>query len=423
MNKKRLLITIIVLLIALIIGIVFITAGRQKPAVLDSKIQMTAFNAGLEPKEHAPGYGTTYEIFVYSFCDSDGDGIGDINGIRSKLDYIEDLGFDAIWLTPVHPSPTYHKYDVTDYFTIDPVFGTLEDYEALIAECHERGIKVIMDMVLNHTSTEHGWFKEASDYLRELPDDWEPDPSYCQYFDYYNFSRESKEGYAPLEGTNWYYEARFWSGMPDLNLSSGTGCDGGEPLARMAISRDSPGMSALPSVRGGLAHQIWRTAFRLGIYPDQVCAKDTGDEQLDTADKDDDAYERRPSRDWIAHGELADYHEQQGREGAAAAGQAHERRKLERKCGEGKETVARVHYKSPERPARLAGDSRNVFEGDPFRPEADPLVYAAREAVDLGQFKHRIAEPPRHETIIPRSVYEVYFGEAPHQPVEHAREE
>ena len=220
MNKKRLLITIIVLLIALIIGIVFITAGRQKPAVLDSKIQMTAFNAGLEPKEHAPGYGTTYEIFVYSFCDSDGDGIGDINGIRSKLDYIEDLGFDAIWLTPIHPSPTYHKYDVTDYFTIDPVFGTLEDYEALIAECHERGISVIMDMVLNHTSTEHGWFKEASDYLRELPDDWEPDSSYCQYFDYYNFSRESKEGYAPLEGTNWYYEARFWSGMPDLNLSS-----------------------------------------------------------------------------------------------------------------------------------------------------------------------------------------------------------
>ena len=80
---------------------------------------------------------TTYEIFVASFCDSDGDGTGDINGIRSKLDHIADLGFDAIWLTPVHPSATYHKYDVDDYFAIDPAFGRMEDYEALLKECHD----------------------------------------------------------------------------------------------------------------------------------------------------------------------------------------------------------------------------------------------------------------------------------------------
>ena len=84
----------------------------------------------------------TYEIFVGSFCDSNGDGTGDLNGIRSRLDYIADLGFDAIWLTPVHPSATYHKYDADDYFAIDPAFGTMEDYEALLKECHDKDIRV-----------------------------------------------------------------------------------------------------------------------------------------------------------------------------------------------------------------------------------------------------------------------------------------
>ena len=165
-------------------------------------------------------YRTTYEIFVSSFCDSDDDGTGDLNGVRSKLDYIADLGFNAIWLTPVHPSATYHKYDVDDYCAIDPSFGTMEDYEALLKECHARGIRVYMDLVLNHTSEEHEWFKAASDYLHELPSGWEPDTSYCKYFDYYNFSRQAQDGYAYLEGTEWFYEARFWSEMPDLNLNS-----------------------------------------------------------------------------------------------------------------------------------------------------------------------------------------------------------
>lgn len=165
-------------------------------------------------------YRTAYEIFVGSFCDSNGDGIGDINGIRSKLDYISDLGFDAVWLTPVHPSSTYHKYDVDDFYAIDPAFGTLEDYEALISECHERGIRVYLDLVLNHTSEDHEWFRAAADYLRELPSGWDPDPSYCKYYDYYNFSREPADGYTQLEGTEWYYEARFWSEMPDLDLGS-----------------------------------------------------------------------------------------------------------------------------------------------------------------------------------------------------------
>ena len=193
-------------------------AGGNKSAA--SSVQMTDFNKDLVPAAKDDKYRTTYEIFVYSFCDSNGDGIGDLPGIRSKLDYITDLGFDALWLTPVHPSSTYHKYDVDDYYAIDPAFGTMEDYEALLADCHERGIRVYLDLVLNHTSDEHEWFRAAADYFRELPSGWEPDPSYCKYCDYYHFSRQPQDGYVPLEGTEWYYEARFWSEMPDLNLEN-----------------------------------------------------------------------------------------------------------------------------------------------------------------------------------------------------------
>ena len=193
-------------------------AGGQQSAACS--VQMLEFNKDLQRAVPDDKNRTTYEIFVYSFCDSNGDGIGDLNGIRSKLDYIQDLGFDALWLTPVHPSSTYHKYDVDDYSAIDPAFGTMADYEALLKDCHERGIRVYLDLVLNHTSDDHEWFKAAADYFRELPEGWDPDPSYCKYCDYYHFTRKSGDGYAPLEGTEWYYEARFWSGMPDLNLSS-----------------------------------------------------------------------------------------------------------------------------------------------------------------------------------------------------------
>ena len=193
-------------------------AGGQKSAAFS--VQMLDYNKDLKRADKDDNYRTTYEIFVYSFCDSNGDGIGDLNGIRSKLDYIEALGFDALWLTPVHPSSTYHKYDVDDYYAIDPAFGTMEDYEALLKECHERGIRVYLDLVLNHTSEDNEWFKAAADYLRELPDGWEPDPSYCKYYDYYMFSREPADGFAKLEDTEWYYEARFWEEMPDLNLES-----------------------------------------------------------------------------------------------------------------------------------------------------------------------------------------------------------
>ena len=106
-------------------------------------------------------YRVFYEIFVYSFCDSDGDGIGDFQGIISKLDYLQELGINGIWLMPIHPSTTYHKYNVSDYYAIDPQYGTMEDFEALIAECEKRDIHVIIDLVVNHSGSEHPWFKEA----------------------------------------------------------------------------------------------------------------------------------------------------------------------------------------------------------------------------------------------------------------------
>ena len=187
-----------------------------------------AASAADEPTAGGNGSSVCYEVFVYSFYDSDGDGIGDLNGLAQKLDYINDgdpatdgdLGCDMIWLMPVFPSPTYHKYDATDYMDIDPQYGTLADFDALLADCHERGIRVILDLAVNHTSTGHPWFVQACDYLRGLNGSEEPSADDCPYVAYYNFVRQPMNGYAPLEGTNWYYEARFWSGMPDLNLDN-----------------------------------------------------------------------------------------------------------------------------------------------------------------------------------------------------------
>ena len=188
---------------------------------------MDTLNGELTPSELDDKYRSFYEIFVYSFCDSDGDGVGDLQGVIEKLDYINDgdpdtntdLGATGIWLMPVNPSPTYHKYDVKDYMDIDPEYGTLEDFKALLDACHGRGIRVIMDLVMNHTSSQHPWFTAACEYLRSLAPGAEPDPSVCPYVEYYNFSREMSATSYNVPGTEWYYEAPFWSEMPDLDLS------------------------------------------------------------------------------------------------------------------------------------------------------------------------------------------------------------
>ena len=155
-----------------------------------------------------------YEVFVRSYQDSDGDGLGDLNGLRSRLDYIEDMGWRGLWLMPVMPSPSYHKYDVTDYLDVDPEYGTLADLRALIDEAHERDISVILDLPVNHTSTLHPWFVEAADSLLSGDTD-------NPYIGYYNFNQSGGSGYAPLSDSGWFFEETFsGGGMPDLNLDN-----------------------------------------------------------------------------------------------------------------------------------------------------------------------------------------------------------
>ncbi|MBD5479745.1 MAG: hypothetical protein HDR14_10735 [Lachnospiraceae bacterium] len=165
-------------------------------------------------------YRTWYEIFVYSFCDSDGDKIGDLQGVISKLDYIADMGFNGIWLMPIMPSNTYHKYDVKDYMGIDTAYGTMEDFDELVAECDKRGIKLIIDLVMNHTSSSHPWFVAACDYLKGLGEGEEPSAEDCPYYEYYNFIKDAPPSgsWHQVGSTDYYYEGIFWGEMPDVNF-------------------------------------------------------------------------------------------------------------------------------------------------------------------------------------------------------------
>ena len=168
-----------------------------------------------------------YEIFVQSFCDSNGDGIGDLLGVVEKLDYIEDLGVGAIWLMPISPSPSYHKYDVTNYYDIHPDYGTLDDFKLLIREAHNRGIKVILDFVINHTSSEHPWFQRA------IQDQNGPFRDFYtwQYRDAVKEQLAQKEILYDTDNiSQWHspdgdpgsehYYGFFYHGMPDLNYDN-----------------------------------------------------------------------------------------------------------------------------------------------------------------------------------------------------------
>lgn len=192
-------------------------SDTQQAAVTTSMEQLNSKN---EADIIDDNYRTCYEVFVHSFYDSNDDGIGDLNGLAKKLDYIQDLGCNEIWMMPIMPSPSYHKYDITDYENIDPQYGTLDDFDNLISKCHDKGINVLIDFVINHTSSEHPWFKAASEYIKSLGADEEPDATVCPYVEYYNFSREVKAGYNKLQGTDWYYESQFVDSMPDLNLEN-----------------------------------------------------------------------------------------------------------------------------------------------------------------------------------------------------------
>ena len=159
-------------------------------------------------------YRNYYEIFVGGFYDSDDDGLGDINGVTEKLDYVKDLGFNGIWLMPITSGSSYHKYDVVDYMNVDSNFGTLNDFKNLISKAHEKKIDIILDLVVNHTSSRHPWFTEACSFIQKYG---EPGGTYG---DYYNFNMEGGKGYTKVANSLFYYESQFDSGMPDLNLDS-----------------------------------------------------------------------------------------------------------------------------------------------------------------------------------------------------------
>jgi len=204
------------LLVCLILAGCNITAPGKPGAALDTQKNLEQIaQLGTSPDDN---YRTFYEVFVYSYCDSDGNGIGDLNGLTSKLDYLQNLGIQGLWLMPIHPSQSYHKYDVRDYYDIDPQYGTLADFDAFMAECQTRDIHVIIDLVLNHTGDDHDWFLTACEYLRSLPEGAEPNPEECKYVDYYFFSREAGPKYHQVPGSDWYYEGQFSPDMPDVNF-------------------------------------------------------------------------------------------------------------------------------------------------------------------------------------------------------------
>ncbi len=167
---------------------------------------------------------TCYEVFVRSFADGDGDGIGDFKGLTAKLDYINDgkangtrsLGARCVWLMPVAESPSYHGYDATDYYKVEKDYGTNADFRRFVAAAHARGIKVLVDMVLNHSSSEHPYFQAA---LRDTA---------SKYRSWYRFSKTKPEQAASLGNPPWtkspvrdeYYYSIFWGGMPDLNYET-----------------------------------------------------------------------------------------------------------------------------------------------------------------------------------------------------------
>jgi alpha-amylase len=199
MDMKRLL--VLVLLASLLPGCAPVTPAPHTTPTVES---VQTAEPPLET-ESAPWWREAifYEIFVRSFNDSDGDGIGDFNGIAQKLDYLEELGIDAIWLMPIHPSPSYHGYDVLNYYAVNTQYGTMEEFKNLLNEAHERDIRIIIDLVLNHTSSQHPFFLDAN----RGPD--------SEYRDWYVWS--DTPGNQWHQGNEGYYFGFFWSGMPDLN--------------------------------------------------------------------------------------------------------------------------------------------------------------------------------------------------------------
>lgn len=216
-------------------------------------------------------HGVKYEIFVLAFADGNGDGKGDLKGLTEKLDYVKDLGVNGIWLMPIMPSPSYHKYDVADYKNIHPDYGTLEDFKKLTQEAHKRGIHVIIDLVLNHTALNHPWFESAMKGK---------DSPYRDYFVWANkdsIQDQISKKTTSLDSDNitqWHevnndpkaehYYGFFSSHMPDLNFDNQKVRDEMVDVARFWIEemnvdgfRFDAARHIYPDDRAYDNHQFW----------------------------------------------------------------------------------------------------------------------------------------------------------------------
>jgi len=276
------------------------TATLQTPAPKGAPCCMRANMLAGKPAALAPVQwqhnwargAVIYQLFVRSFFDSDGDGNGDFKGATAKLDYlndgdpqtITDLGVEGIWVMPFHPSPSYHGYDVTNYEAINPQYGTMADFQQFVSEAHKRGIRVIMDFVINHTSAQHPWFIDSATGPK------------ARFRSWYVWSPTPLDWVQPWEGGKdpvWharngaYYYAAFWGEMPDLNHLNPEVRARMKELAKFWLTRGVDGLRVDGSrylietgsnkVNGGQrdtpeTHAYWRefSAFVRSIKPETV---------------------------------------------------------------------------------------------------------------------------------------------------------
>jgi len=218
MNKKTIIIICLLMVVCALIS--SCAAGGEQG---EYRIDSTYLERSVTTEDN---YRVFYEIFVGSFSDSDGDGTGDIRGIINRMDYLNDgddrsgksLGVEGLWLTPIFESPSYHKYDVTDYYAIDDSFGTEDDFKELLSICHDRNVKVIIDLPINHTGYLNKWYSEFIIAHRN-------GDIGNKYYDYYSFysageTAPSGRSFSQVSGTTDFVETNFSGEMPELNFDN-----------------------------------------------------------------------------------------------------------------------------------------------------------------------------------------------------------
>lgn len=269
---------------------------------------------------------TYYEIFVGSFADGNGDGKGDLRGLIDNLDYLNDgddstttdLGINGIWLMPIHQSSTYHKYNVADYYSIDSDYGTMKDFEALVAACDERDIWLQMDLVLNHTSNEHEWFQAA---VEEAKFGLEPDDPAAVNMQKYNFVHQDK---APsnLNGMIWrkvngtsdyWYLGSFSTDMPDLNLANTSVRDEIENIVEFWLNKGvrSFRLDAVPSAFGSPSNSAYSAEnAEFWTWFNAMCAQ-KGEEVYGERYPNVAQYCYNVGEVWAGTGTVVDYYETQ----------------------------------------------------------------------------------------------------------------